>query len=138
MSPCYESCLSPGIWLYFKVEPAFYVLVSYKILVTLRLLHSTSLCFNSYPDLFISFSMASHQKVILVSLSICSAYSTLLGIRIPNLCVVFQYLLFTFVITLLRFLRVYLTRHENASTSSIPLCISYSATSLKFLMPLCL
>ena len=79
---------------------------------------------------FISFSMASHQKVVPVSSSICSASSTLLGIRIPNLCIVFQYLLFTFDISLSRFLRVCLTHHENADSSSIPLCIAYSTTSI--------
>ena len=81
---------------------------------------------------FISFSMASREEVVPVSLSICGASSTLLGIRIPNLCVVFQYLLFTFDITLLRFLRVCLTHHENAVSSSTPLCIVYSATSIGF------
>ena len=100
--------------------------------INLNLLHSSIPCFKSNLSFVISFSIASLQKVVLVSLSICSASSTVFGMHIPNLCVVFQYLLLIFDITLLHFLRMCLTHHENSGSSSLPLCTVYSATLIGF------
>ena len=74
--------------------------------------------------------MALVQNSVPVSLSIWYASSTVLGNRMPNLCVVFQYRDLTLLIMRLRFLRTCGTHQRNAGSLSIRLATAYSAISM--------
>ena len=75
--------------------------------------------------------MASYHKVLPFSLSRFSASLTVLGIFIPHLCVVNQYVAFTFDIIASIFLMKSSTHHVNAGSWSI--CETFSG--IQFILP---
>ena len=91
-----------------------------------------SLSLNSKATIifFISFSIASLHRVVSVSLSFLSAYLTVFGNLIPNLCVFFWCAFLTF--EMIRSLRLSagLTHHLNAGSSAMLFPQAYSAISI--------
>ena len=81
--------------------------------------------------LYISISSASFQTLFPFFLSSSKACSTLVGISIPYLCVVFLILFLSAARMTCLFYRVWGTHHSNAGSLSIPLALAYSATSTR-------
>ena len=79
---------------------------------------------------FISKRIASHQRLLLFSESICNASFTDLGMRMPYLCDRNQYLDFTLANDLLRRLIINFTHHLNAGSSTNLCCMENSANCI--------
>ena len=81
---------------------------------------------------FISFMIASHQRVFLFSLSKSKASLTVFGTWIPNLWVIFWYCLLTAAIICCHFCSTSLVHQAKAGSSWMPRPVAYSATSMGY------
>ena len=87
---------------------------------------------NATKRLYLYLEILSHQRVFPLFRTICLACLIEDGTSIPNLCVFLDTREFILAMIMSRFLKLCGTRHANAGSSSIPLALTKSATSIGF------
>ena len=128
----YEQLEHPSLQMIYSITITHCLTLTLTLTLSLSLTLTLSLTiisrFKCYHKIFISFSIASFQRVVLESLSSSSACLIVLGISISYLCVRLRYVVLTLQIHLFLTHRAFLTHQLKAGCSESLLLIAYSVT----------